>query len=141
MLAVMSFLKEVSGPPITDALPAHWIFNRIETWTQGSPDRLAFVSDNEGGAEEYRYVDVLEHANRIAAGLQERGIRQGDRVGVLMENIPQWVFLLLGAMKVGAVTVPLPTTLPENSVRLLAGHAECKIIVADEQNWDKAGHI
>src|SRR5262249_18201170 len=58
-----------------------------------------------------------------------------------MENIPQWVFVLLGAMRMGAVTVPLATTLPENSLRLIAQHAGCKTIVADEQNWEKADRV
>src|SRR5207249_1272073 len=64
--------------------------------------------------------------------------QRGDRVGILMENIPQWVFVFLGAMRIGAITVPLPTTLPENSIRLLVEHARCRLIVSDEQNRDKA---
>src|SRR5205823_4257793 len=60
------------------------------------------------------------------------------RVGILMENIPQWVFVFLGAMRIGAITVPLPTTLPENSIRLLVEHAGCRLIVTDEQNREKA---
>jgi long-chain acyl-CoA synthetase len=138
MLASMAFLTEVSGPPITDALPAQWIFDRVDEWAKRSPNQLAFAADYQDRVEEYRYADVIERANTIAAGLQQRGIQRGDRVGILMENIPQWVFLLLGAMRIGSVTVPLPTALPENSVRLLVQHAGCKLIVADEQNWEKA---
>src|SRR5438132_1737504 len=41
-------------------------------------------------------------------------------------------------MRIGAVTVPLATTLPENSLELITHHAGCKIIFADEQNWEKA---
>src|SRR5262245_65475258 len=58
-----------------------------------------------------------------------------------MENVPQWVFALLGAMRIGAVTVPLATALPENSIQLIAEHAGCKVIVADETNWEKASHV
>src|SRR5205085_9628488 len=52
--------------------------------------------------------------------------------------IPQWVFVLLGAMRIGVITVPLATTLPESSLRLIAEHAACRVIFADETNWDKA---
>src|SRR5215475_1039136 len=58
-----------------------------------------------------------------------------------MENVPQWVFALLGAMRIGAVTVPLATALPENSIQLIAEHAGCKVLVADETNWEKASHV
>src|SRR5262245_54730920 len=109
MLACMSFLTEVSGPPISDTLPAHWIFDRIEEWSKRLPNQIAFVADHEDRVEEYRYNEVLGEADAIAAGLLESGIQQGDRVGILMENIPQWVFVLLGSMRIGAVTVPLAT--------------------------------
>ena len=84
---------------------------------------------------------MLEHADSIAADLASRGVQRGDRVGILMENIPQWVFVLLGAMRISAVTVPLATTLPESSIRLIAEHAGCRTIFADDANWEKATEI
>ena len=137
MLARMSFPAEVSGSPVIDIPPSRWIFEQLEGWVKRSPERVAFVLDHQEKTEEYRYADVLKQAGRIAAGLAERGIGHGDRAGILMENIPQWVFALLGTMRIGAVTVPLATTLPENSIRLIAEHAGCKVIFADEANWEK----
>ena len=58
-----------------------------------------------------------------------------------MENIPQWVFVLLGAMRLGAVAVPLATTLPESSVHLIAEHSGCVAIFADETNFEKASNV
>src|SRR2546425_5212727 len=137
----MAFLTEVSGPPVTEALPSHWIFDRLEEWAKRLPNQFAFAVDQQDRVEEYRYAQVLDQANAISAALIQQGIECGDRVGILMENIPQWVFVLLGTMRIGAVTVPLATTLPENSVRLIAQHAGCRIIFADEQNWEKAKHV
>src|SRR6266581_7503231 len=141
MLARMGFLTEISGPPVTADLPARWVFDRLEEWAARFPNQLAFAVDRRDGVEEHRYADVLDHVNAFVMDFQHHGIQRGDKVGILMENIPQWVFVLLGAMRMGAVTVPLPTTLPENSVRLLVEHAECKLIVADEQNWGKATQV
>jgi long-chain acyl-CoA synthetase len=137
----MHFLTEVSGPPITDTLPARWIFDRIEEWAKRTPNQLALAADYQDRVQEFRFAELLESANAVAAGVYERGIKQGDRVGILMENVPQWVFALLGVMRIGAITVPLPTTLPESSIRLLVEHAGCKLIIADEQNWEKARQV
>jgi long-chain acyl-CoA synthetase len=137
----MAFLTEVCGPPITDTLPVQWIFDRIEEWAKRTPNQLAFAADHETRVEEYRFAEVIEQANAMAAGLQQCGIQPGDRVGILMENIPQWVFVMLGAMRIGMVTVPLPTTLSESSLRSLVQHAGCKLIVADKQNWEKARQV
>src|SRR5262249_14445985 len=115
--------------------------DEIEAWAKRVPDRVAFVLDANGPIEEYRYPDVLERAAAIAAELEAKGIRHGDRIGILMENTPHWVFVLLGAMWIGAVTVPHATTLPEHSIELIARHAACKLIFADETNRDKAASV
>src|SRR5438552_10607508 len=141
MLARMGFLTEISGPPVTADLPARWIFDRLEEWAQQFPNQLAFAIDRRDGVEEHRYADVLDHVNAIVIDFQQHGIERGDKVGILMENIPQWVFVLLGAMRLGAITVPLATTLPENSIHLVAEHAGCRVILADEANWDKASAV
>ena len=137
----MSFLTEVSGPPATDALPPQWIFEQIEAWAKRVPERAAFVLDSHDRTEEYRYADVLEQSAAIASELEAREIRPGDRIGIVMENTPQWVFVLLGAMQMGAITVPLATTLPEHSIELIARHAGCKLIFADEHNQEKAAGV
>src|SRR5262249_62118806 len=80
-------------------------------------------------------------ADEFASALISKGIQHGDQVGILMENVPQWVFALLGAMRIGAVTVPLASALPENSIQLIAEHAGCKLLLADETNWEKASHV
>src|SRR2546428_10713740 len=137
----MGFLTEVSGPPVTDTPSARWIFERIEEWATRSPDRLAFAVDHQDKVEEYRYGEVLKHADAIAGELAARGIKPGDRIGILMENVPQWVLVLLGAMKAGAVTVPLATLLPESSLQVIGKHAGCRVIFSDATNWDKAARV
>ena len=137
MLRHMGFLTEASGPPVTDTPPPQWIFNRIEEWIARSPNRIAFAIDHEDKVEEYSYADVAAYANEVAAVLRKAGTKPGDRVGILMENIPQWVFVLLGAMRLGAVTVPLATTLPESSIHLIAEHSGCGVIFADDVNFEK----
>src|SRR5216117_2691419 len=101
MLARMGFLTEISGPPVPADLSARWIFDRLEEWAEQSPNRLAFAIDRRDGVEEHRYADVLDHVNAIVIEFQQHGIERGDKVGILMENIPQWVFVLLGAMRMG----------------------------------------
>jgi long-chain acyl-CoA synthetase len=137
----VTFLTEISGYPVTDQPTPQWIFDHIQEWARNSPDRIAFVLDQQDGVEEYKYTDVLERAAQIAAALTDMGVQRGDRVGILMENVPQWVFTLLGAMQAGAVTVPLATALPESSIRLILEHSGCKVLFADDDNWDKASQV
>jgi long-chain acyl-CoA synthetase len=138
----VTFLTEISGTDtVKDSPASNWIFERIQEWSQHSPDRPAFVIDHQDKVEEFRYADVLKQADSMASALEANGVRCGDRVGILMENVPQWVFALLGTMRIGAITVPLATTLPENSIRLIAEHAGCRVIFADEANWQTATQV
>ena len=102
----MSALTEISGPPTDSTVTGRWIVDRIEDCAKRGPSRPAFVLDHADRIEEFTYADVLRLTNSIAAGLEARGIRRGDRVGILMENVPHWVFALLGILRIGGVVVP-----------------------------------
>ena len=120
----MKHLTEAEGPPLTELPAPSWIFDRIEEWAGRFPRRFAFAIDRQDHVDEYTYTDVLKQADAFAAELAALGIKPGDRIGILMENIPEWVFVLLGAMRFGAVTVPFPTTLPEPHLVRIAQHAD-----------------
>src|ERR1041385_1439337 len=137
---VMHFLTEISGPPV-DPLPPSWIFDRIEQWANLFPDRFAFAFDDQNSVREYRYADVVSETNAIAAGLVRKGIQPGERIGILMENIPEWAFVLLGAMRMGAITVPLATLLPESHLSRIVEHSDCRMIFADDANLETARKV
>ncbi len=48
-----------------------------------------------------------EKANRAAHYLMERGVRKGDKVGILMMNGLEWLPIYFGILKTGALAVPL----------------------------------
>ncbi len=126
---------EISGEPVHSISDA-WFLERLDEWADKDPTRFAFAVDHSDRLEEYSYEDVSQHSRRVAASLAAKGIGAGDRVGILMENCPHWVFALLGILRVGGVGVPLSTLLPAPSVRRLVDHAECRLVFADESNLD-----
>jgi long-chain acyl-CoA synthetase len=134
----MNARSEISGFPADPGVISSWMFDRVEEWAKRGPQRCAFVLDHEDGVEEHTYADVLRFTNSIAAGLEARGIQPGDRVGILMENVPHWVFALLGILRIGGVVVPLATALPESSIKRLYLHSGCRLIFTDAQNLEKA---
>ena len=137
----MNARTEISGLPVDPSVTSAWIFHRLEDWARRGPQRCAFVLDHSDRVEEYTYADVLRFANSIAAGLEARGVQRGDRIGILMENVPHWVFALLGVLRIGGVVVPLATALPESSLRRLYSHSECRLVFSDTQNLEKARSI
>jgi long-chain acyl-CoA synthetase len=53
------------------------------------------------------YAQLATRIRHVAAGLIKAGIKAGDRVGLLMENRPEWAVADYAILSIGAVTVPL----------------------------------
>lgn len=67
------------------------------------PQRAALIAP-EG---RWTYGALNQEANRVAHSLKSLGLREGDRLGILAMNYPQFLALLFGAGKLGIVVVPL----------------------------------
>ncbi|MEU7583039.1 amino acid adenylation domain-containing protein [Streptomyces sp. NPDC041068] len=72
------------------------------------PEALA-LSD---GDTRFTYRELDLWSNRLAHGLREVGVRDGDLVGVCLERSAELVALLLAVLKAGAVYVPLDPAYP-----------------------------
>ena len=55
-------------------------------------------------------TEFVERVRRIALGLNDLGIKAGDRIALISENRPEWSIADLAILSAGAVTVPLYTT-------------------------------
>ena len=75
---------------------------------------------------------------RIAHALQDWGIARGDRVGILSENRPEWPMADMASLLLGAVTVPLYTTLTADQTAFLLNDSGCRaVFVSSDQQLHK----
>ena len=63
------------------------------------------------------YSELADNAARFAAYLADRGLRPGDRVGVMLANRPEFAMVFYGVLHAGAVVVPMD---PRRSAREVA---------------------
>ncbi|MDO0824578.1 long-chain-fatty-acid--CoA ligase [Desulfosporosinus nitroreducens] len=56
---------------------------------------------------EIRYKQLGHWVNSLAGAMQEMGIHQGDRIGLLLPNCPQYVMSYYAILSIGAVVVPV----------------------------------
>ena len=78
----------------------------VELMTQRSGG-LTFI-DGDLAERRLGYGELAASARSVAAGLQSRGVRPGDRVGLIGRTSPELVIGLFGAWSAGAVPVILP---------------------------------
>ena len=78
----------------------------------------------------YRHLD--DRSARVATLLGSFGIRPGDRVGLMMPNVPEFAMAYYGILRAGAVVVPMNTLLKEREVAFYLRDAGARLLVA----WD-----
>ncbi|WP_020670075.1 AMP-binding protein [Amycolatopsis nigrescens] len=69
------------------------------------PERTAWVFDATGASLSFTEVD--ERSSRLALALRGLGVREGDRVAVMLRNEPEFPLLWLALAKLSAVLVPV----------------------------------
>jgi long-chain acyl-CoA synthetase len=85
------------------------------------------------GGRRRSHAEVADRAERIAGGLQRRGVRQGDSVCILMRNDIAFIEAAYAAMRLGAYAVPvnwhfkpeeISYVLKDSGTSVLIGHAD-----------------
>ncbi|OZC52369.1 acyl-CoA synthetase [Rhodococcus sp. WWJCD1] len=83
--------------------------------------------------------EVDEASDALAAAMIERGVSQGDRVGIYLQNIPQYALTFLALWKIGAVALILNPMYRNRELRTLIDDAEPIALVCDERDLDAVG--
>ena len=74
------------------------------------------------------YVELNRRANRIANALTDMGVRKGDRVGIYLPNIPEFVIAFFAITKVGAITVPFNIMFKHMEIEHILNNSGCKCL-------------
>lgn len=102
------------GVPYTVGIPRIPLHHFLRAAARRFPLHLAV--NYEGAWLTYRRLN--HESNRFANALHSIGVEKGDRVMILMPNLPQLVICFYGALKAGATVVfTLPITEPDELVR------------------------
>lgn len=85
----------------------------------------------QGRAFSYRDADV--RITNVAKGLWSRGVRPGDRVGIVMGSRPSFLSVVTALSRIGAVAVIAPPDADPKELRRALEAAEVRFIVADPE--------
>ena len=80
--------------------------NCLDRWA--ATDRVACIWESEAGAQEtLTFAQVHTAANRVANGLRQLGLQEGDRVALCLPMVPEILATLYGCFKLGLTVVPI----------------------------------
>ena len=89
----------------------------------------------------FTFKDLDGESDRVAAGLQSLGIKKGDKVALMMNNCPEFLFLWFGIAKLGAVEVPINTAHRGQLLTYMVTRADCRLLVVDSRFLDRVGPV
>ncbi len=91
-----------------------------ETRVNNNPDKTFLYYQDE----KVSYAEFDAGVNRAANGLIESGVKKGDRVCLMLPNIPQFLYSWFGLSKMGGVMVPVNTQFKATEAQYVVNHSE-----------------
>jgi long-chain acyl-CoA synthetase len=90
------------------------------------PDHVALKLDDA----EVTYGQLDEASARVVGLLRERGLVQGDRVGIMLPNVPYFAICYYGVLRAGGVVVPMNVLLKRREVEFYLQDPGAKLLFA-----------
>ncbi len=125
------------------SVPTHFNIgvNACDKWAE-DPRRIALIHDKrDGTAVRYTFAEIRRLSNKAANLFQSRGIRHGDRVGILLPQEPETAIAHIATYKAGAIAVPLFTLFGVDALKYRLADSGTRMLVTDSSGADKISRI
>jgi crotonobetaine/carnitine-CoA ligase len=118
---------------LVDLLTTCVISRLVQRQAEAMPDKTVLVFENgPHPAEQLSFADVDIKGNQLAALLRAGGCTQGDRLGIMLRNHPEFVHGYVAAARLGVDSVPIDPRSRGDKLAYFLAFAECKaLLVAD----------
>ena len=83
------------------------------------------------GERKLSYAQLDTDSDKVANKLLQLGLKRGDRVALLISNIPEFAVIYFGIVKIGATAVPLDTRYTITELTSLFGNAQPRMLMAE----------
>ena len=97
--------------------------------SEGRGARIAF----ECGDERVSYAQLHARVNRAGNALKKLGVRQEERVGLLLLDTPEFAYCFFGGIKIGAVSIPINTLLKPQEYEYILNDSRARVLIVSEQ--------
>ena len=110
---------------------------------EGRGEKIAI----EAGEARVSYRQLQESVNRFGNALRGLGVRIEERVFLLLLDTPEFAFSFFGAIKIGAVPVPVNTLLKTSDYHYILNNSRARVAVVSEalypqlQGWEKLRYL
>ncbi|HUH86694.1 MAG TPA: AMP-binding protein, partial [Pusillimonas sp.] len=106
----------------------------LHRWAENSHEgrRTAVYTEDElGRVDTWSFSRLAETCNQLANGLLRMGVQPGDRVCIAMGQRPETIAAYMAVFSVGAVAMPLASTLEAGAIEARLRHAQARVALVD----------
>jgi long-chain acyl-CoA synthetase len=97
------------------------------------PDKVCIVDLHGERERSSTYAELDQRMSRVASMLARMGVSPGERVGMLVGNRTEFIEFFFGAMRAGAIPVPLNTRLASETLTYIFKDADCALALIDPE--------
>lgn len=109
---------------------------------RGHGTKLAMIWQGfQGTVKKFTYDDIRIYSNTFAKFLQDNGIKDGERVCIFMDRIPELYMSFIGILKMGAIVQPLFSAFGEDALFTRLEDAKTKAILTTKKHVRKVRKI
>ena len=117
----------------------NWALDYFDAYADGNARTALWLVDDASGETRLSFADLAARSNRVANFLRGLGVRRGDRILVMLDNVvPLWE-TVLAAMKLGAVVIPATTLLAPDDIADRLERGAVRHLLVDAEQCGKFG--
>jgi long-chain acyl-CoA synthetase len=129
---------QITKAELDAAVAGQTIVSRYLATVAAHPDQVAIrAKQADDSYVEWTYA---EHAQRVAgaaAHLRSLGVGAGDRVVLMLRNVPDFHFVDLGLAALGATAISIYNSSSPEQVAYLAGHCKAKVAIVENDGFEE----
>ncbi len=115
----------------------NWSADWIDYLAEKEGDRKALIFYYNGKRRDFSFREISDLSKRLAFHMKESGINKGDRIMIMLGNVPMMWISVVALIRIGALIVPTATSMTEDDVKYRTEKASVSGVITDDLNYRK----
>ena len=131
-------MLEITKAELDDAVAGQTIISRFLETVRDHPDQVGLrAKQADDSYAEWTYAAYAEQVAAAAAHLRSLGVGPGDRVVLMMRNIPEFHFIDLGVAALGATSISIYNSSSPDQIAYLVGHCRAEVAIVEDDSFEE----
>jgi len=131
-------MLEITREELDDAAAGETVLTRFLATVDAHPQQVALrAKQADDSYQEWTYAEYAARVAASAAYLRGLGVTAGDRVVLMMRNIPDFHFIDLGITALGGTAISIYNSSSPDQVEYLVGHCKAKVAIVENDSFEE----